>query len=479
MVVAFLGLVAVSVIAGVFDWRRGVLLCVPIGFLADPIRKIAPGQSVTWVITVAICFVACLAGAAFRGEPNRFRSILRYYAELRVPLTLFAAIVVAQSLATLIRLGSPILAGLGFLSYLSPLLALLLACRFCSERAAFARWRGLYVLGGVVVAIAIGLQFAGVESALFKSIGVDIVYGTSGVVRMMCGVMRSSEIAGFHLATALCLVLVSVVVAETRMRKSASALVAVLLFVALLLTGRRKMLGEIGLFVAFFGALLARHRGGLSKGFQAAILLGVVGLVGVQLTSRSREVVVVPYLERGVTILAESADRLEHMTVRQFGTILERNGILGSGAGTGAQGAQYFGGGAELVGSAAEGGLGKILAELGVPGILALSWLAVAFARVLRRLANGARSLPFEDAVRVYGLVAIVPANLAVFVTAHQVYGDPFVLIVLGWLTGAALASPSVARLAAGGEEDRARVSIPVAPIQRVATAGPRRSLLP
>jgi hypothetical protein len=239
------------------------------------------------------------------------------------------------------------------------------------------------------------------------------------------------------------------------------------------------MLGEIGLFVVFFGALLARHRGGLSKGFQAAILLGVVGLVGVQLTSRSREVVVVPYLERGVTILAESADRLEHMTVRQFGTILERNGILGSGAGTGAQGAQYFGGGAELVGSAAEGGLGKILAELGVPGILALSWLAMAFARVLRRLANGARLLPFGDAVRVYGLVAIVPANLAVFVTAHQVYGDPFVLIVLGWLAGAALASPSVARLAAGGEEARARVSIPAAPIQRVATAGSRRSLLP
>lgn len=472
MVVAFLGLVAVSVIVGVLDWRRGVLLCVPIGFLADPIRKIAPGQSVIWVITVAVCFVACLAGAVLRGEPNRFRSILSYYAELRVPLTLFAAIVVAQSLATLVRLGSPILAGLGFLSYLSPLLALLLACRFCSERAAFSRWRGLYVWGGIVVALAIGLQFSGVESALFKSIGVDIVYGTSGVVRMMCGVMRSSEIAGFHLATALCLVLVAVVVGETRTRRSLAALVVALLFLALLLTGRRKMLGEVGLFVVFFGALLVRHRGGLSKGFQAAILMGVIGLVGVQLTSRSREVVVIPYLERGVTILAESADRLEHMTIRQFGTIIERNGFLGSGAGTGAQGAQYFGGGADLVGSAAEGGLGKILAELGVPGILALAWLAAAFARVLRRLAHGARLLPFGEAARVYGLVAIVPANLAVFVTAHQVYGDPFVLIVLGWLTGAALASPSIARSAERVDADRARAVVVAQPVRGVVMPG-------
>ncbi|GMU65506.1 MAG: hypothetical protein AMXMBFR36_17800 [Acidobacteriota bacterium] len=475
MVVAFLGLVAVSVMIGVLDWRRGVLLCVPIGFLADPIRKLAPGQSVIWVITVAICFVACLLGAVLRGEPSRFRGILNYYAELRAPVALFAAIVVAQSVATLMRLGSPILAGLGFLSYLSPLLALLLACRFCSERDAFARWRRLYISGGVVVAIAVGLQFSGVESALFKSIGVDIVYGTSGVVRMMCGIMRSSEIAGFHLATALCLVLVAVVIAETRTRRSVAAFVAALLFSALLLTGRRKMLGEVGLFVVFFGALLARHRGGLSKGFQAAILIGVVGLLGLQLTSRNREIVVIPYLERGVTILAESADRLEHMTIRQFGTILERNGILGSGAGTGAQGAQYFGGGAELVGSAAEGGLGKILAELGVPGMLALGWLAAAFAKVLRRLASGARSLPFGEAVRVYGLVSIVPANLAVFVTAHQVYGDPFVLIVLGWLTGAALASPSIARATARADEDRSRGSVAAEPVGLTPMPGVRQ----
>src|SRR5690606_11640351 len=29
-----------------FDWRRGLLLCIAVGFLQDPLRKIVPGQPV-------------------------------------------------------------------------------------------------------------------------------------------------------------------------------------------------------------------------------------------------------------------------------------------------------------------------------------------------------------------------------------------------------------------------------------------------
>ena len=134
------------------------------------------------------------------------------------------------------------------------------------------------------------------------------------------------------------------------------------------------------------------------------------------------------------------------MTIGQFGAVIVRNGFFGSGAGTGAQGAQYFGGGADVVGFAAEGGLGRVLAELGVPGLAALAWFAFAMGRVLLRIARGVRQLPLRLAAPAYGLVALLPANLAVFVTAHQVYGDPFVLIVLGWLSGAALAVPKMVR---------------------------------
>ena len=177
-------------------------------------------------------------------------------------------------------------------------------------------------------------------------------------------------------------------------------------------------------------------------------MAALTAVVVAQLISHSTSAVLVPYVRRGITVVAESTSRLEGMTIGQFGAVFSRNGFFGSGAGTGAQGAQYFGGGAEVVGFAAEGGLGKILAELGVPGLAALAWLGFAMGRVFLRIARGARRLPLRLAAPAYGLLALLPANLAVFVTAHQVYGDPFVLIVLGWLSGAALAVPKMVRAA-------------------------------
>jgi len=143
-------------------------------------------------------------------------------------------------------------------------------------------------------------------------------------------------------------------------------------------------------------------------------------------------------------VVTDSVERLNTMTIGMFRWIVLRNGFFGTGAGTGAQGAQHFGGGAQLVGGAAEGGVGKVLAELGVPGLLVLLWLFVVGGRTLLRVARFARRAPSHEALRIYGLVAFLPANAAVFLTAHQVFGDPFVLIVLGLVTGSVLAYPRI-----------------------------------
>ena len=67
---------------------------------------------------------------------------------------------------------------------------------------------------------------------------------------------------------------------------------------------------------------------------------------------------------------------------------------------------------------AAEGGLGKITMELGVPGLLLMVWLAVAMARYVRQaLAYTARtSMP--HARFAYGLVALLVAKVASFSVA-------------------------------------------------------------
>ena len=49
--------------------------------------------------------------------------------------------------------------------------------------------------------------------------------------------------------------------------------------------------------------------------------------------------------------------------------------------------------------------------------------------------------MPTSQAVLIYGLVSFIPSHAVVFVTAHQVYGDPFVLLVLGAFIGFAMSA--------------------------------------
>jgi hypothetical protein len=87
-------------------------------------------------------------------------------------------------------------------------------------------------------------------------------------------------------------------------------------------------------------------------------------------------------------------------------------------------------------GGAAEAGTGKILVELGLPGMLICLWLMFVLARrlltIFRQLAQSDETL-FYYAVSFF---AMIVANVMTFVVATQIYSDPFVLIVLGMIAG-------------------------------------------
>jgi hypothetical protein len=59
-----------------------------------------------------------------------------------------------------------------------------------------------------------------------------------------------------------------------------------------------------------------------------------------------------------------------------------------------------------------------------------------------------------------YGLVAFIIANLAVFFVATQLFGDVFVLLLLGMVAGFFLATPVLA------EREQAQRSVPRNPVQ-------------
>lgn len=465
-------LVAAAVVVLCFlNWRLGILLCLCVGFLQDPVRKLLPERPVFMVVAVAACFAACLAGVYARGEQLSPRRLFRWHPSLAAPTFVFTGIVLVQSGYTLVATGSPVLTGIGLLAYLSPLLALLLVEHYAVDYPHLERWLKWYLAGALGAASTVLLQWAGWNPVVFASVTHEWISGRSGMVRTLSGIMRTSEIAAWHAAAGACLLFAWVIGARTLRGRWLGGVAVAGLLLAVFLTGRRKMLAEVALFLLFYGYFVLRHRRGGARLVQVAAVALIAVFFGLQLRSAPQEGTdFEAYLERGSTVFVEAGGRLSGMTIGVFGRIVERNGFFGSGAGTGGQGSQYFGGGRQLVGGIAEGGAGRVLAELGVPGLLALLWLALALGQAILRIVRFARTCPVHQAFRIYGLAAFLPANAAVFLTAHEVYGDPFVLIVLGLVGGSLLAYPTIVL------RDRYSFALHAARRRPVPVAAPARS---
>jgi len=150
------------------------------------------------------------------------------------------------------------------------------------------------------------------------------------------------------------------------------------------------------------------------------------------------------YVQRGVSVFDESLERLTGLGIASIKWAINRVGIMGVGAGVSAQGSQYFGGGTVLVGGAGEAGLGRIVLELGVIGLGITIWLLIAFIRYLWLIITEVSAFAAAPARLIIGIAAILVANVPVFIVAAQAYGDPFVLLLVGWLLGFILSVPRI-----------------------------------
>jgi hypothetical protein len=120
------------------------------------------------------------------------------------------------------------------------------------------------------------------------------------------------------------------------------------------------------------------------------------------------------------------------------------------------------------VGKASEGGLGKVVAELGVPGLALLIVLGIAICHHLWKVAREAGRGGQRRAHYAYGMIAFLVANAVMFAVAHQVFGDPLVLYVIGLALGIAFAVPEMRE----GSRSRAPKE---PPLRATVHAGPPR----
>lgn len=423
--------------------RHGLIAVVLIGFAQDIARKLVAGEPVWLQGFVWIALVFALVRQASNGAP-----LLRWVRAL-FPKSIqglarfFFLLVVLQALVAFVRTNSVVVPTIGTLAYTGPILAVAAAAAFLRSQAKVEELFGVYVVAALVNAIAVIASFRGLESQLLSTVGGDMLVYQEGhaPLRLIAGLLRSGEVSSWHCATAvmICVTFARSLSGRRRSLKMFLFAATVPLTVALILTGRRKMVAALVL-AAIVQVLTetTRRRGGWRVALGAA-----AGLFVVLLSVRLGFTEDVPpgmegYVERSRTIRADWIERLQ-LTVDSLSWTAAASGYLGLGTGMTSQGSQHYVEVDDLITGASETGPSKVMTELGVPGLLLLIAIAVRLFRSLWRQIGDkavlARAAPVWEA----GLFSYLIANVGVFAIAHQVFGDPFVLLMLGLMLGTLL----------------------------------------
>jgi hypothetical protein len=467
-----MGLLLIAGVLTMLDWRKGMLMCILVGIAQDPLRKLAPNQPVYYVLLVGVVFGIAWVRAALMRVPLSPTAIQGWRQDLKVPFSLFVFWVVLQAIHSFVRYGSALMPGIGLLVWLAPIPAVVLAYQFAVRRGVMGvrRWMLVYIFVAVASLSGVYLEYAGFEWRTLGEIGEgQIIYDVGTVLKAYSGFYRASEIAAWHAAAIACFIFILSVGKRATLFRVLLAFGLIAMLVSLgILTGRRKMLVEITVFISMYFFLAAWLQRGLARLAVVVLAAGAVGyvlIVGfiapdlVQSSYSKRLYVenaqrIEGYAARGQSVFADLPARVNAVGVQPLIYAVDAFGWLGAGLGTGSQGTSEIADAHNINRWAAEGGLGKVAMELGVPGLLLAAWLLVALGKHLGRQFSEMSRVSPQHARMSFGLVSFLVANAATFSVATQAYSDLFILLILGWCLGYLLAMPV---LAARGDGARRR----------------------
>ena len=437
------------------EWRIGLLLCLVMAILQDPLRKITPNQPVFYVVFVGIVFAGMCFGALARGVPLNPNIIFKRYRHIAGPLSLYMPLLILQAVNSYLRFGNPMISLTGLLTYVLPLVSIVCAYQLVFRQGEFRinqfiKW---YVICIALVLTTVYLEYSGYNWQVLgtvtqKLIVYDDVSGTE--LPSFAGLFRTPEIAAWHAMAAASfglLLIFSRGINFTRLLK-ALAVAAVLIGLGLL-TGRRKIVIEFAVFASTFfivWGIFERSLGKLAAiAFTGAALLGYFWLASglredvparhdKESSNYSR------YVAHTENVFQAVPSRFVQLGIAPIMWAYDGFGVFGAGLGVGTQGTQHFGGGGDA--AAAEGGLGKITLELGIPGLFVMGWIAILILRLLWQILRFTSRHSPRIARISYGLFSFLVANAAGFSVATQAYGDLFILLILSWTLAYLFAIP-------------------------------------
>jgi len=473
-------MVGLAMLLSLTNWRWGLFLCVLVGILQDPLRKLAPDQPVYFVVLVGIVFGAAWLGALLAKVRLRPGSIEGWTHNMGRPFGLFLALVALQAFQSYARFDSLRMTGIGAMVWLAPIPAVVLAYQFAIRRGLIGLRRLIifYCLVAMVSLSGVYLEYSGYDWGALGEVGRGLkIYDVGTVLKAYSGFFRSSEIAAWHTATISIFIFMMFTARRVTLTRLLAALVLIGILLAVgILTGRRKMLVEVGVFLSAYFFLVAWFQRGASRLAVSIALGGVVvwvsavglmnpdeldqrsGTKNYQLAQGERYK---GYAVRGQSVFEDVPNRFANLGVAPISWAVNSFGWFGAGLGTGSQRGEGVEDVANINQGAAEGGLGKITMELGVPGLVLMVWMLVALARYLRRILVFTTLTSRPHARMAYGLVALLVAKAASFSVAAQAYSDLFILLIVGWTLGFILAMPVLAARSSNADrkhrEDRPR----------------------
>jgi hypothetical protein len=432
------------------QWRDGLLITVVIGFLQDPIRKLTPGQPGLFVGLALLAAVLTTAVLFSRRGRFGFRAMFATAPALADLAPLYLLLVLAQAANSFVRLGQPTLSlvGLGF--YLAPALGLWLGYQTGLSPIFLRRLFVVYLTLSALVAVTVFLDYRGLQHPLFVEVGGGILihfrygfytYGASGL-------WRTSELAAWHLAASACFALCFAFSSRNPGRGTALGLLAAAFTLLTLFTGRRKALILVVVFLGLYILLLSLRADPRSRQRVVGLLFSVAGLGALAFS-----LFLFPglgadfgeYTARGSTGFTDAGSRFQTMVLGALPQAFAMSGGVGLGAGALAQTGSLALDRTGISGNTAyvsESGAGKIIAELGLPGLVLITAVLWYTGGLLRRNLGLLRQLPPSIAVFQLGLFCFGIANIPFYASASGVYGDPFVLIMITLSVGSILAVP-------------------------------------
>lgn len=423
---------------------------VAIGFCQDPIRKLTPGQPSLMVGLVLIAFLMCVLFI----YQERGRLDLRYLfwtsPQLLDLIPLFLILLFAQALNSFARFGSPSLTAIGLSFYIAPLIALWVGFHIGRDLPFLRRIIIVYLILSSIFAFTVLLDFRGVDIPAFEEVGTGILITFEGASKSgASGLWRTSEIASWHLAAAACFCIILTFSDRDVGWQILYVSTAVVFSVLSVTTGRRK--SQV-LIVAFLGIYLLIFSRQASPASRERIIMSVLGGAGISFAIVSMLLLDMLgsnfdiFLGRATTSAEGIGDRVQSQGLSALLRGFEVGGGLGLGLGAGTNLGNFNAGAdrstIQSLGYVSEGGGGRLVVELGIPGILLISWILILSVQMLWRNFKLIRFLPSEDIALITGTLSFGLANIIFFFSAAQLYTDPFVLIVLGVSFGSILSVP-------------------------------------